>query len=120
MQADAAGHDRTEPKEGSQVEDVRPEDDPGTNGRLMVHQCRDGCSDLGCIGSQGSHHPKQSLGEAEALAHPLQPRNEHPTCRQADDGPDNERHRGEPHAHRRGGPVFMRPKVQVGGVDEMG
>ena len=91
-----AGHDRTEPKKRGQVEDVRPEDDPGANGGLVVHQCGDGGRDFGCVGSQGSHHPEQGFGEAEALADPLETRDEHPACRQADDRPDDEGQSGNP------------------------
>ena len=62
VQPDTARYDRTQPQQRGQVEDVRAEDDPGANGRLVVHQCGDRGRDLRRVGSQGGHHPEQSFG----------------------------------------------------------
>ena len=67
-----AGNDRPTQQCG-EIEDVRADDDPGADGPF-VWKGGDRRGDLRGVGREGGHHSEQRLGEPEALAHPLQRR----------------------------------------------
>ena len=84
MQADAPGDDRAEAQQGSQVEHVRADDDPGAKPRLAAGHRGDRRGDLGRVRRERRDQAEQRLGQAQPLADTLQPGDEQPACCQAD------------------------------------
>ena len=90
MEADTPGDDSAEAQQRSQIEHVRPDDDPGAQPLLMAGHRRDGCGDLRRIGGQRRDDAQQRLRQAQALPDPLKPGHQDPARCQADQRPGQE------------------------------
>ena len=68
--------------------------------RLAVHHRGDGRGHLGRVRRERRHQAEQGLGQAQALPDPLQPGDQQPAHRQADNRPGHEGRRRDRHGHR--------------------
>jgi hypothetical protein len=99
VEADAAGNDGARAQQGSQVEHVRADDDPGTEPRLAAGHRGDRRGDFGRVRRERRDQAEQCLGQAQALADPLQSEDQQLAGGHADHRIGQESRRRKRHGH---------------------
>ena len=90
MEPDAPRNHRAQAEQSGQIEDIRPEDDPGPQPLLTTGHRRDGGRDLRRVSRHRRDNAQHRLRQAQALADPLKPRDQQPASRQAHQRPGQE------------------------------